>query len=96
MTRLDVATDKIWLWGRLRLIQGEDQAPVLALQKEFRLTPLSAFGKADAKPLTASLPSLPDIAGDEFGFFTQLGAAVKANTIKPADKACSRNSHASA
>lgn len=43
VTRLDVTTDKIWLWGRLRLTQGEDKAPVLALQKEFRLTPLSAF-----------------------------------------------------
>lgn len=87
VTRLDVATDKIWLWGRLRLTQGEAVAPVLALQKEFRLTPLSAFSRADAKPQTAALPPLPDIAGDEFGFFTQLGAAVKANAIKPADEA---------
>ena len=87
VTRLDVATEKVWLWGRLRLTQGEDAAPVLALQKEFRLTPLSAFGKSDAKPQAASLPPLPDIAGDELGFFTQLGAAVKANPIKPADDA---------
>ena len=87
VTPLDVATDKIWLWGRLRLTQGEDKAPVLALQKEFRLTPLSAFGKTDAKPQTATLQPLPDIAGDELGFFTQLGAAVKANPIKPADEA---------
>ena len=43
VTRLDVTTDKIWLWGRLRLTQGEEVAPVLALQKEFRLTPLSAI-----------------------------------------------------
>ena len=25
VTRLDVTTDKIWLWGRLRLTQGEDK-----------------------------------------------------------------------
>ncbi len=87
VTRLDVSTDKIWLWGRLRLTQGEDTAPVLALQKEFRLTPVSAYGKADAKQQQASLAPLPDIAGDELGFFTQLGAAIKANTIKPADEA---------
>ena len=87
VTRVDVTTDKIWLWGRLRLSQGEEQAPVLALQKEFRLTPLSVFGKTDAKPQTATLPPLPDIANDELGFFTQLGAAVKANPIKPADEA---------
>ena len=48
---------------------------------------MSAFGKADAKPQTATLPPLPDIANDELGFFTQLGAAVKANPIKPADEA---------
>jgi len=87
VTRLDVATDTIWLWGRLRLTQGEDKAPVLALQKEFRLTPLSAFGNADAKPRAAVLPPPPDIASDELGFFTQLGAAVRANPIKPADEA---------
>ncbi len=87
VTRLDVTTDKIWLWGRLRLTQGEAVAPVLALQKEFRLTPLSVFGKTDAKPQAATLPPLPDIAVDELGYFTQLGAAVKANPIKPADEA---------
>ena len=87
VTRLDVATDKIWLWGRLRLTQGEDVAPVLALQKEFRLTSLSAFGKAEQRRKQPTLPALPDIAGDELGFFTQLGAAVKANPIKPADEA---------
>ena len=87
VTRLDVTTEKVWLWGRLRLTQGEAVAPVLALQKEFRLTPLSAFGKADAKPQATTLPPLPEIAGDDLGFFTQLGAAVKANPIKPADEA---------
>jgi hypothetical protein len=87
VTRLDVATDTIWLWGRLRLTQGEDVAPVLALQREFRLVPLSAYGKAEAKPQTAALSPLPDIANDELGFFTQLGAAVKANPIRPADEA---------
>ena len=85
--RLDITTEKIWLWGRLRLTQGEAVAPVLALEKEFRLTPLSQFGKADAKPQPASLPPLPDIAGDELGFFTQLGAALKDNAVKPADEA---------
>ena len=87
VTRLDVTTEKIWLWGRLQMKQGEDAKPVLALQEAFRLTPLSQFGKADAKPRAARLPPLPDIAGDDLGFFTQLGAAVKANAIKPADEA---------
>ena len=87
VTRLDVTTDKIWLWGRLRLTQGEDKAPVLALQKKFRLTPLSDFGKEGANAQRTALPPLPDIAGDPLGFFAQLGAAVKANAVKPADEA---------
>src|SRR5271170_7043198 len=28
-TRLDVTTTKVWLWGRLRIAQGEPAAPVL-------------------------------------------------------------------
>lgn len=73
--------------GTAELSQGEDIAPALALQKEFRLTPLSQFGKADAKPQPASLKPLPDIANDELGFFTQLGAVLKDNAVKPADEA---------
>ena len=89
VARLDVTTDKVWLWGRLRLTQLRvGTRPLFAAwQKEFRLTPLSPVRKADAKPRAASLPPLPDIAGDDLGFFTQLGAAVKANPIKPADEA---------
>ena len=85
--RLDVSTDKVWLWGRLRFSQGEDAAPVLALQKQFRLTPVSQFGKTDRPTPPQSLAPLPNIVGDDLGFFTQLGAAVKINAIKPADKA---------
>ena len=32
VTRLDVSTNMVWLWGRLRIADGEDKAPVLALQ----------------------------------------------------------------
>ena len=87
MTRLDVSTDKVWLWGRLRLAQGEDKAPVHALPKQFRLVPRSQFGKPDARPKTGKLSSLPEIADDELGFLSQLGAAVRANGVKPADQA---------
>ena len=87
VTRLDVSTDKVWLWGRLRIAEGEDKAPVLALEKQFTLVPLSSFGKADIAPAVAPLPPLPAIEGDEFGFFTQLGAALKDNAVPPADQA---------
>ncbi|MGY0575591.1 DUF1254 domain-containing protein [Bradyrhizobium sp. RDM12] len=67
--RLDVTTDKVWLWGRLRIAQGEPEGPVLALQKEFKLEPLGGF---TAKDKEASLPPLPSISGDELGFFKHL------------------------
>ena len=85
--RLKVGTTKIWLWGRLRLSPGEDKDSVLALQKQFRLAPLSQFGLADPKPQPASLKPLPDAASDELGFFVQLAAELKDNAVKPADKA---------
>jgi Protein of unknown function (DUF1254) len=40
-TRLDVSTNKVWLWGRLRIAQGESADPVLALQAKFTLEPVS-------------------------------------------------------
>ena len=50
--------------------------------------PLSQFGKADANARKRrGLSPLPDIDGDELGFFVQLGAAVKENSIKPVDAA---------
>lgn len=82
MNRLDVSTRKVWLWGRLQVKQGENAEPVLALQKQFTLEPLS--GKAHG---ATSLPPLPAIDNDEFGFFKQLAFALQSNPIKPADAA---------
>lgn len=79
--RLDVSTRMVWLWGRLHVKQGEDTAPVLALQKKFTVTPLS--GKINGNP---TLPALPQTGNDELGFFTELAAALKTNSIKPADQ----------
>jgi hypothetical protein len=80
-TRLDVSTNKVWLWGRLRIAQGEPAEPVLSLQKKFTLEPAS--GKASSP----ALPPLPSTAGDELGFFKQLAFALKSNSVKPADAA---------
>lgn len=79
--RLDVTTSKVWLWGRLQVKQGEDTKPVLALQKQFTLTPLS--GKAS----TQTLAPLPQTGSDELGFFTELAAALKSNSVRPSDRA---------
>lgn len=80
-TRLDVSTNKVWLWGRLRIAQGEPAEPVLSLQKKFTLEPVS--GKAKSP----QLPPLPSTAADELGFFKQLAFALKSNAVKPADAA---------
>jgi hypothetical protein len=82
--RLDVTTDKVWLWGRLRIAQGEPAGPVLALQKEFKLEPLGGF---TAKDKDATLLPLPSVAGDDLGFFKHLAFALKDNEVKPADEA---------
>ncbi|BCP52794.1 hypothetical protein K32_14110 [Kaistia sp. 32K] len=82
--RLDVTTDKVWLWGRLRIAQGEPVAPVLALQKQFRLEPLGGVASNDE---AAALEPLPSIAGESLGFFKHLAAALKDNQVKPVDQA---------
>ncbi|MEJ8848560.1 DUF1254 domain-containing protein [Variovorax rhizosphaerae] len=82
VTRLDASTSKVWLWGRLRIAQGEPAAPVHALQQKFELTPLDA-----SKVGRTELPPLPATDNDELGFFTLLGHALQSNSIKPADEA---------
>ncbi len=81
-TRLDVSTKKIWLWGRIHVKQGEDVAPILALQKQFSVVPLSGKSHTDE-----SLPALPKTGDDPLGFFTELASALKNNPVKPADAA---------
>jgi hypothetical protein len=79
--RLDVTTQKIWLWGRIQVKQGEDVAPILALQKQFSVAPLSGKSHKDE-----TLPALPQ-TDDPLGFFTELAAVLKDNPVKPADAA---------
>jgi hypothetical protein len=47
ISRLDVSTNKVWLWGRLRIAEGEDKDPVLALEQQFKLVPLSQLGQVN-------------------------------------------------
>jgi hypothetical protein len=80
-TRLDVTTNKVWLWGRLRIAQGEPAEPVHNLQTQFTLTP------ASGKMKSPELPPLPSTAGDDLRFFKELAFALKSTAIKPADEA---------
>ncbi len=85
--RIDVSTDKVWLWGRLHIRDGEPSGPVRALQAKFDLRPLGQLENATYAAQPAELPPLPDIAGDDLGFFTHLGFAMRHNPILPRDAA---------
>ena len=80
-TRLDVTTDKVWLWGRLFIAQGESLDVIHKLQDQFTLAPLSGVVKA------AALEAMPEIGNDPLGFLTHLGFAVKQNGVPSADEA---------
>ena len=85
--RLDILTDKVWLWGRLRVSPGEDMAAINALQDQFDLRPLSALEQAGWQTPPATLPPLPKIGDDPLGFLVHLGAVLKENEVRPADAA---------
>lgn len=78
-TVLKVSTNKIWLWGRVRVSEGEDMAPIRALQKAFHLE--SASGKV----YHDTLPPMPALKNDGLDFFRQLAFAMKSNPVKPQD-----------
>lgn len=85
--RIDVSTDKVWLWGRLLIKEGESLDEVKALQAKFDLRPLSQLNKAKYVVPVATLPPMPDIAGDDLGFFVHLGYAMQHNPVLPRDAA---------
>lgn len=80
-TRLDVSTNKVWLWGRLFMAQGEPAAPVHDLQDKFSLEP------ANGDVTSPELPALPSITAHDLGFFEHLAFALRSNKVKPADEA---------
>lgn len=83
--RLDANTSKVWLWGRLRVNQGESLEPLIALQKKFSLRPLSQMNNVAYVASSESLPPLPNIADDQLGFFRHLAAALRYNDIPARD-----------
>lgn len=87
VTPLNVTTDKVWLWGRIQVKQGEPLGPVKALQAKFDLRPLSQLGNASYAAPAETLPPLPSIAGNDLGFFVHLGYALQHNQIKKTDEA---------
>lgn len=87
LKRLDVTTHKVWLWGRLRVKDGEDLAPLHALQQQFTLRPLSQRDNQAYKPQTQTLVPLPAGKDDGLDFFRELAVALKDNPVAPRDEA---------
>ncbi len=87
LKRLDVTTQTVWLWGRLRVNDGEDLKPLHALQQQFTLRPLSQRDNSGYKPKDESLPPLPDAKNDGLDFFRELAAAIKDNPVLARDAA---------
>lgn len=86
-TRVDATTSKVWLWGRLRVVAGEDVAPLHELQDRFTLVPLSADKKAPHAAAPESLKPMPAMGDDGLGFFRHLAFALQENPVKPSDRA---------
>lgn len=87
LKRLDVSTHKVWLWGRLHVKEGENLAPLHALQKQFTLRPLSQRDNPEYQAKAESLPALPAAGDDGLDFFRELAAAIKDNPVVPRDEA---------
>lgn len=87
LKRLDVSTSKVWLWGRLRVNDGEKLAPLHALQQQFTLRPLSQRNSRDYIPKAQSLPPLPATSDDGLDFFRELAAVLKDNPVTSRDEA---------
>lgn len=84
--RVDVNTQKVWLWGRIHVLEGEDRAKVHALQDQFVLKSLTEFNggaKATANPL-------PEMAqypvSDSLRFYRHLAFAMEQNNMLEEDK----------
>ena len=75
------APQKSGFGGACRLKDGEDKAPVLALQKAVYARPLEPFRQKGGKTRGRKPRSLANIAGDDLGFFVHLAAALKNNRV---------------
>lgn len=78
--RIEAPTPTVWLLGRT-LVEGKDDLPnVHALQDQYRLTPLSAWGKKDGGKAAASKDPLPPHDPSKpLQFFATLNAGLREN-----------------
>ncbi|MBF4515866.1 DUF1254 domain-containing protein [Flavobacterium sp. ANB] len=80
-------TQKVWLWGRLNIKQGDDINQLHALQDQFKLISLSEYNGGAPSKLASSLPPLPQVADkDSLGFYKKLAFVMANNPIPEVDK----------
>lgn len=80
-------TSKVWLWGRLRVMENDNLDKLHALQDQFHLKSLSEFNGKTASKVT-TLPALPTIEkGDTLRFYKKLAFAMTQNPVFDQDKA---------
>jgi hypothetical protein len=88
-------TNMVWLIGRTQTDGKQDYANVHAIQDQYLLTPLSAWGKLYTPPanmpveaeIDMKTPPVDQVAGmDAATFFTRLNALMKDNPPAAADK----------
>ncbi|TLX78250.1 DUF1254 domain-containing protein [Labilibacter sediminis] len=85
--KVEVKTQKTWLWGRIHVLEGEDVSKVHALQDRFVLKSLSEYkGKKNVVKSTA-LPTMPKYdVSDTLRFYRYLAFAIGQNQILDDDK----------
>lgn len=86
-TPLQASTSKVWLWGRLRVNDGDDMKELHQLQDRFDLRPLSQVGNESYTPEEAALEPLPDVTDNPLGFLVHLAAALEDNPVPEDEKA---------
>jgi|GEM_PF-464123 len=80
-------TSKVWLYGKLRVLEGENPMTVHDLQDQFVLKSLSNFQGRVNPGSVAALPDLPIYSpADSFRFYKQLALAVQSNPATDENK----------
>lgn len=95
MKEIKAPTNMVWLIGRTQVNSKEDGAKVVVpIQKQYKLTPLSAWGKPYTPPAAKSDPSVPKGSPNEVvknmsidAYFNYLNQLLKDNPPPAADKA---------
>jgi hypothetical protein len=87
-------TNRVWVIGRTKTNGQADYAAVHAIQRQYRLTPLSAWGTSSAPPQDVAVasrvahrtPPVEQVAGmDATAFFDRLAALMASNPPSAAD-----------